>query len=92
MKNKKNISKFVQCATIAVIIFWAYSFFIAYLVTEHTSNFYKCIEGLIVLFAFVNAVIVKRWWQRVVWITIALLFAISLIYWIGWDMNSNIRF
>ena len=92
MRDKKNISKFVQCVTIAVIIFWAYSFFIAYLVTEHTSNFYKCIEGLIVLFAFVNAVIVKRWWLRVVWITIALLFAISLIYWIGWDMNSNIRF
>jgi len=91
VRNKKNISKFVQCVTIAVIIFWAYSFFIAYLVTEHTSNFYKCVEGL-VLFAFVNATIIKRWWQRAIWIIIALLFVASLIYWIGWDMNSNIRF
>ena len=91
MKSKKAIScvgVIFQWIAVLLILFWAYSFFFAHLVTKQTSNFYKIVEGLIILLALVNAATAKKLWHRVLWVVIALLFIVSLTYWIGWDMNK----
>ena len=53
---------------------------------------YKIIAGVVILCSLINVFLLKKWWQRLIWVFIVLSFVAILAYWIGWDMNSNIQF
>ena len=97
--KKKSISKkrrvaglYIQTFTGLLVVFWLYSWMVANLISDQTSMFYKIIAGVVILCSFVNVFLLKKWWQRLIWVFIVLSFVAILAYWIGWDMNSNIQF
>ncbi|MDO5343448.1 MAG: hypothetical protein Q4F02_00865 [Candidatus Saccharibacteria bacterium] len=82
----------IQTFTGLLAVFWLYSWMIAHLISDQTSMLYKIKAGVIVLCSLVNVFLLKKWWQRLIWILITLLFVAILTYWIGWDLYSDIRF
>ena len=99
LPEKKVVSKkrwlaslCIQSFTGLLAVFWLYSWAIGHLIDDRTSVLYKIIAGVVVLFSLVNIFLIKKWWKRLIWLSIALFFAAILVYWIGWDLYSDIRF
>lgn len=99
LSKKKAVSKkrraaglCIQTFTGLLVVFWLYSWMVANLINDQTSMLYKIIAGVVILCSFVNVFLLKKWWQRLIWVFIVLSFVAILAYWIGWDMNSNIQF
>ena len=97
--KKKSISKkrrvaglYIQTFTGLLVVFWLYSWMVANLISDQTSMLYKIIAGVVILCSLVNVFLLKKWWQRLIWVFIILFFAATLTYWIGWDLYSDIRF
>jgi hypothetical protein len=97
--KKKSISKkgrvaglYTQTFAGLLVVFWLYSWMVANLISDQTSTLYKIIAGVVILCSLVNVLLLKKWWQRLIWVFIVLIFVAILTYWIGWDMNSNIQF
>ena len=97
--KKKSISKkrrvaglYIQTFTGLLVVFWLYSWMVANLISDQTSMLYKIIAGVVILCSFVNVFLLKKWWQRLIWVFIVLVFVAILTYWIGWDLYSDIRF
>ena len=97
--KKKSVSKkrrvaglYIQTFTGLLVVFWLYSWMVANLISDQTSMFYKIIAGVVILCSLVNVFLLKKWWQRLIWVFIILFFAATLTYWIGWDLYSDIRF
>ena len=97
--KKKSISKkrrvaglYIQTFTGLLVVFWLYSWMVANLISDQTSMLYKIIAGVVILCSFVNVFLLKKWWQRLIWVFIVLIFVAILAYWIGWDLYSDIRF
>lgn len=97
--KKKSISKkrrvaglYIQTFTGLLVVFWLYSWMVANLISDQTSMLYKIIAGVVILCSLINVFLLKKWWQRLIWVFIILFFAATLTYWIGWDLYSDIRF
>lgn len=97
--NEKSISKkrrvaglYIQTFTGLLVVFWLYSWMVANLISDQTSMLYKIIAGVVILCSLVNVFLLKKWWQRLIWVFIVLIFVAILTYWIGWDLYSDIRF
>jgi len=97
--KKKSVSKkrrvaglYIQTFTGLLVVFWLYSWMVANLISDQTSMFYKIIAGVVILCSLVNVLLLKKWWQRLIWVFIVLIFVAILTYWIGWDLYSDIRF
>ena len=97
--NKKSISKKIRVAGLytqtfagLLVVFWLYSWMVANLISDQTSMLYKIIAGVVILCSLVNVLLLKKWWQRLIWVFIVLIFVAILTYWIGWDLYSDIRF
>ncbi|MDO4871638.1 MAG: hypothetical protein Q4A26_02835 [Candidatus Saccharibacteria bacterium] len=97
--KKKAVSKKIRVAGLCIqtftgflVVFWLYSWMVANLISDQTSMFYKIIAGVVILCSLVNVFLLKKWWQRLIWVFIALFFIAILTYWIGWDLYSDIRF
>ena len=97
--KKKSVSKkrrvaglYIQTFTGLLVVFWLYSWMVANLISDQTSMFYKIIAGVVILCSLVNVFLLKKWWQRLIWVFIVLIFVAILTYWIGWDLYSDIRF
>ena len=99
LSKKKAISKkrrvaglYTQTFAGLLVVFWLYSWMVANLISDQTSMLYKIIAGVVILCSLVNVFLLKKWWQRLIWVFIILFFAATLTYWIGWDLYSDIRF
>ncbi len=97
--KKKSISKkrrvaglYIQTFTGLLVVFWLYSWMVANLISDQTSMLYKIIAGVVILCSLINVFLLKKWWQRLIWVFIVLFFVAILTYWIGWDLYSDIRF
>lgn len=97
--KKKSVSKkrrvaglYIQTFTGLLVVFWLYSWMVANLISDQTSMLYKIIAGVVILCSLVNVFLLKKWWQRLIWVFIVLIFVAILTYWIGWDLYSDIRF
>lgn len=97
--KKKSVSKkrrvaglYIQTFTGLLVVFWLYSWMVANLISDQTSMLYKIIAGVVILCSLVNVLLLKKWWQRLIWVFIVLIFVAILTYWIGWDLYSDIRF
>lgn len=97
--NKKSVNKkrrvaglYIQTFTGPLVVFWLYSWMVANLISDQTSTLYKIIAGVVILCSLVNVLLLKKWWQRLIWVFIVLIFVAILTYWIGWDLYGDIRF
>ena len=97
--KKKSVSKkrrvaglYIQTFTGLLVVFWLYSWMVANLISDQTSMLYKIIAGVVILCSLVNVFLLKKWWQRLIWVFIVLIYVAILTYWIGWDLYSDIRF
>ena len=91
-KKRRVAGLYIQTVTGLLVVFWLYSWMVANLISDQTSMFYKIIAGVVILCSLVNVFLLKKWWQRLIWVFIILFFAATLTYWIGWDLYSDIRF
>jgi len=97
--NKKSVNKkrrvaglYIQTFTGLLVVFWLYSWMVANLISDQASTLYKIIAGVVILCSLVNVFLLEKWWQRLIWVFIVLIFVAILTYWIGWDLYSDIRF
>ena len=97
--NEKSVNKkrrvaglYIQTFTGLLVVFWLYSWMVANLISDQTSMLYKIIAGVVILCSLINVFLLKKWWQRLIWVFIVLIFVAILTYWIGWDLYSDIRF
>ena len=91
-KKRRVAGLYIQTFTGLLVVFWLYSWMVANLISDQTSMLYKVIAGVVILCSLVNVLLLKKWWQRLIWVFIVLIFVAILTYWIGWDLYGDIRF
>ena len=84
-KNKKSIiRKIFQYSTSIAIVLWLGCFLLGYS-TRQTEAVFRFGLIAIVFLSFSTVFATQRWWQRVMWTVVFLIFLITLVFWIGWD-------
>ncbi len=83
MKSKAARNIFQNIVMFAIIA-WLSCFFMGYS-TAKTESIFRISLIAIVVLSFIMIFVSGKWWQRIIWNVIFLVFLVVLIFWTGWD-------